>query len=674
MELKCLSRTSLQRVGAEGLLVVLSSVPFMLAAMIGDTATPPLWRMAAAGVASFSCLAAAFLLLRRPQLGRIFGGLALAGSTIVIVPFFESNPITVLLGAVMIIGAGYALTEFRPCRDGLQRSSPVDRCLQRARWGAMTMSGLVLAVVIVDRGSHALVNTALIVSVGVTIILVMHWIWRQFAPVPAIALIMVSLVAICAVIFSFMNGYFRLTAFIVGILAILVLPDSTQAQEWEDHWWKVLLSHPARVLLTTFLALCSLGTFLLLLPGAATHVQGIAFVDAAFTSVSAVCVTGLTVLDTPHDFTLFGQGLILLLIQLGGLGIMSIATVGMHALGRRMSLHHERLLTSMTDTDHQDLVVSLVTILRFTLIAEAMGTLTLTGLFHISGDNWGQAVWRGLFTAISAFCNAGFALQSDNLIPYQGNPFVLHVVALLIIFGGLAPATSLLVPRWLAGRPVAVGVRLVLMTTTVLLISGALFFLAFEWHGALSGMTVGDKIHNAWFQSVTLRTAGFNSVDLAGVMNPSCLIMICLMFIGGSPGGTAGGVKTTTIALLVLTFWASVTGRSEVIVQNRRIPPGTINRAITIVTSGALVWIVMVLMLEMTQQIPARELLFEVTSALGTVGLSLGATNHLDGIGKIIVMLAMFAGRIGPMTLFMLLSEERSVSVTRCLDAKISLT
>ncbi len=672
MELKYLSRASLQRVGAEGLLVVLSSVPFMLAALIGDTATPPLWRMAAAGVASISCLAAAFLLLRRPQLGRIFGGLAMAGSTIVIIPFFESNPITVLLGAVMIIGAGYALTEFRPCMDGLQRSSPVDRCLQRARWAAMTMSGLVLAVVIVDRGSHALVNTALMVSVGVTMILVMHWIWRRFATVPVVALIMVSMVAIYAVIFSFMNGYFRLTAFMVGILAILVLPDSTQEQD--DRWWKILLSHPARVLLTTFLALCSLGTLLLLVPGATTHVKGITLVDAAFTSVSAVCVTGLTVLDTPRDFTLFGQGLILLLIQLGGLGIMSITTVGMHALGRRMSLHHERLMTSMTDTDHQDLVVSLVTILRFTVIAEGLGALALAGLFHVSGDNWGQAIWRGLFTSISAFCNAGFALQSNNLIPYQGNPLILHVVALLIVFGGMAPATSLLVPRWLAGRPVGVGVRLVLVTTAVLLISGALFFLAFEWHGALSGMTVADKIHNAWFQSVTLRTAGFNSVDIAGVMNPSCLIMICLMFIGGSPGGTAGGVKTTTIALLVMTFWASVTGRSEVIVQNRRIPSATINRAITIVSSGALVWVVMVLMLEMTQQIPARELLFEVTSALGTVGLSLGATNHLDGIGKIIVMIAMFAGRIGPMTLFMLLSEERSVSASRYLDAKVSLT
>lgn len=674
MELKCLSRASLQRVGVEGLLVVLSSVPFMLAAMTGDTAMPPRWRLAAAGAASLSCLAAAFLLLRRPQLGRLFAGLALAAGTIVIIPFFESNPITVLLGAVMIIGAGYALADFRPCADWMQRGSPVDRCLQRARWGGMTMAGLVLVVVIVDRGSHVMVNAALMVSVGVTMILLMHWIWRRFTTVPAVAMIMVCLVVICAVIFSFLHAYFRLTAFIVGILTILVLPDSMQEQEREDSWWKILLSHPARVLLTTFLALCSLGTFLLLLPGATSNVEGIAFVDAAFTSVSAVCVTGLTVLDTPHDFTPFGQGLILLLIQLGGLGIMSITTVGMHALGRRMSLRHERLLTSMTDTDHKDLVVSLVTILRFTFIAEGLGALTLTGLFYVSGDQWGQALWRGLFTAISAFCNAGFALQSNNLIPYQSNPFILHVVALLIVFGGLAPVTSLLIPRWLAGRPVAVGERLVLVTTAVLLFSGALFFLAFEWHGALAGLTVADKMHNAWFQSVTLRTAGFNSIDIAGVMNPSCLIMICLMFIGGSPGGTAGGVKTTTIALLVMTFWASVTGRSEVIIQNRKIPPATINRAITIVSSGALLWLVMVLMLEMTQQIPARELLFEVTSALGTVGLSLGATTHLDGIGKIIVMIAMFAGRIGPMTLFMLLSEDRSVPVSRCLEAKVSLT
>lgn len=673
MEISRFVRTTLPQVGLEGLLIVLSSVPFMLAVMIGGNGAPPTWRLIAAGVAALSCLISAFLLLRRPRLGRGFGGLALAGSMVTIIPFWESDPIAVLLGAVMIVGGGYALADFRISVNGQLHSHPVDRSLQRARWSAMTLTGVVLVMMLFDRPGHFQVSVALAISTALMMILLMQWIWQRFSPVHAMALIVAVLALMAAVIFAFVKGFPRVAVFIVGVLTLLVLPTSVQDQERDDRWWKILLSHPARVLLSTFLGLCSLGTLLLLIPGATTG-YGITILDSAFTSVSAVCVTGLIVLDTPKDFTVFGQALILLLIQLGGLGIMSITTVGMHALGRRLSLSQERLLTSMTDTDHQDLVISLITILRLTFIAEGVGALLLAGLFRFCGDGWGQAVWRGLFTSVSAFCNAGFALQSNSLMPYQGNPLILHVVALLIIFGGMAPITSLLIPRWLRGRPVAVGVRLALVTTAVLLVCGTFMFLAFEWNGTLAGMSMGDKMHNAWFQSVTLRTAGFNSVDLAGVVNPSCLIMIVFMFIGGSPGGTAGGVKTTTIAVLVMTFWASVTGRSEVIVRNRRIPQATIYRAITIVSSGAMVWIIIVFMLEMTQQISARDLLFEVTSALGTVGLSLGATSQLDGIGKIIVMIAMFAGRIGPMTLFMLLSEDRSVSVSRCLDAKVSLT
>jgi trk system potassium uptake protein TrkH len=675
VKVKGFSRTLLPQVGIEGMLMALFPVPVILAAMmvgVGGATSPP-WRLVAAGVAAFSCLVAAFLILRRPRWGRVLAGLALAGSTISIIPFFESNPITVLIGAVLIIGLGYALADFRPDIEGQQCHRPVDCSLQRARWSARTVFGLVISIVMIDRPSHFLVNGALTVSVVVMLLLVTHWIWRRFRRALAMALGVVAVLVMGAVVFAFMSGYSRITALLVSVLTLLILPSSIRAQERDDRWWKILLSHPARVLLSSFLGLCSLGALLLLVPGA-TPEKGISLIDSAFTAVSAVCVTGLTVLDTPHDFTVFGQFLILLLIQLGGLGIMSITTVGMHTLGRRLSLSQERLMTSMTDTDHQDLVISLVTILRFTFMAEGLGALALTGLFFFSGDSLGQAAWRGLFTAISAFCNAGFGLQSDNLIPYQSNPLILHVVALLIVLGGMAPVTSLLIPRWLAGRPVGVGVRLALVTTVVLLIAGAFMFLAFEWNGVLSGLTVADKIHNAWFQSVTLRTAGFNSVDINTVTNPSCLIMIILMFIGGSPGGTAGGIKTTTLALLVITFWASVTGRSEVIIQNRRIPPHTINRAITIVSSGALVWFVIVLMLEMTQQIPARELLFEATSALGTVGLTVGGTSQLDDIGKIIVMIAMFVGRIGPMTLFMLLSDERSVPVARCLDAKVSLT
>ena len=251
---------------------------------------------------------------------------------------------------------------------------------------------------------------------------------------------------------------------------------------------------------------------------------------------------------------------------------------------------------------------------------------------------------------------------------------VLHTVAVLIVLGGMAPATALLIPGWLMGRPVPVAARITLTTTAVLLISGTLLLLPFEWNGVLADLSVFHKIHNAWFQSVTLRTAGFNSIDFGALSNPSLLFMICFMFIGGSPGGTAGGVKTTTIGILAMTFWANIISRPEVIFHNRRIPFRTICRAVTIIGSGVVIWFITVLMLEVTQQIPVRDILFEATSAIGTVGLSTGATGRLDEIGKVIIMIAMFVGRIGPMTLFMLLSDTQPVGVSRCPDAKISLT
>jgi len=353
---------------------------------------------------------------------------------------------------------------------------------------------------------------------------------------------------------------------------------------------------------------------------------------------------------------------------------MSIAAVALHAMGRRLSLRHERLLTSMADTDHKDLLDALSRILKFTFFAEGAGALILAGLFLYSGDAFRQAAWRGLFTAVSAFCNAGFSLQSNSLVPYRNSPLVLHTVAALIIFGGMAPATSLVFPRWLMARRIPIAPRIALITTAVMLLSGMFFMLAFEWNGVLSGLSIADKIHNAWFQSATLRTAGFNTVDMAGVISPTFLVMILFMFIGGSPGGTAGGVKTTTIGILAMTFWANITNRNGVIYKDRWVPSATIYRAITIVASVAVVWFAVVLMLEVTQQIPGRDIIFEVTSAIATVGLSTGATARLDEIGKVIIMLAMFAGRIGPMTLFMLLSENISVPVSRCPDAKITLT
>ncbi|MFO7913692.1 MAG: potassium transporter TrkG, partial [Desulfotignum sp.] len=374
------------------------------------------------------------------------------------------------------------------------------------------------------------------------------------------------------------SPFFALTATVVLISIIFILFDFNIHShsrrktiiETQKSFWEIFLSHPARVLVVTFLGLCTMGTLLLLLPIAAEN-RAIGFVDAAFTAVSAVCVTGLIVLDTPNDFTGYGQFFILVLIQLGGLGIMGITTVGLHTMGRRLSLTHERVLASIADTSHKDLVHSLITILKFTFAAEGMGAIMLTFLFYTAGDTAAQAAWRGIFTAVSAFCNAGFALQSDSLMSYHTKPLVLHTVAILIIFGGMAPATSLVIPRWLSGKNVPIPARIALTASIVLLVLGTVFIMAFEWGGLLAGLSIPDKIQNAWFQSVTLRTAGFNSLDIAAIAHPTFLFMLVFMFIGGSPGGTAGGVKTTTIGILAMTFFANITNRKEVILQNRRI-------------------------------------------------------------------------------------------------------
>jgi len=516
-------------------------------------------------------------------------------------------------------------------------------------------------------GEYALVASMLI-SQG----MVAHWIWRRHKGLWRIAWACLLLVAAGGGLSALLIGQAKLAALSLSLLTLVLLPRPRSPLEYHEHWWEPFLNHPARVLISTFLGLCIVGTLLLQLPWASAK-GSIALVDAAFTAVSAVCVTGLTVLDTPNDFTLLGQWFILILIQLGGFGIMTISTVALHVMGKRLSLRQERLLTTLTETSHSDLIGSLVMIVRFTLLTELAGAALLTGCFLDAGDSFSRAVWKGLFTSISAFCNAGFALQSDNLVSYQTSPLILHTVAGLIVLGGLAPATCLLLPVWMRGRTIPLAPRIAIITTLALLLAGTVCFLVFEWDNAFAALSLADKLHNAWFQSVTLRTAGFNSVDISGVLGPTFLIMISFMFIGGSPGGTAGGVKTTTIGVLAMTFWSSITGRNEVIAQNRRIPQNTINRAITVVGSGVMVWFVAVLALQITQHLPARELVFEVTSALGTVGLSLGSTPYLDGIGKIILMLTMFIGRIGPMTLFTLLSWDVAPADSRCPDARITL-
>ena len=663
---------STSRFGMEGAMMALSPVPFLFLTVGVGSSKPDFWLLIIATVAATGAVVGGLLLSKQSIVGKICGGIALVGTFAVTLPWLTTNPFAALTGAVTYIGASFALLDLPLGNGNGKKNDPLNRYLEKARWGALAVPFVALLSMVTGGVTKDVavycVTGSFMIAQGQFI----HWatvkksIWHFIMPLTELGVLG----------WAFSSSFTdRIPIFVLlfSLLNLISLPRSMLLTERREHLWEILINHPARILLSTFSALCVLGIVLLSLPIATTS-GAIHLVDAAFTSVSAVCVTGLIVLDTPHAFTLFGQSFILLLIQLGGLGIMSITTVALHAMGRRLSLKQERLLTSMTDTDHNDLLYSLRTILKVTFIAEVSGASLLTMLFVFSGEPLGQAFWRGLFTSISAFCNAGFALQSDNLVPYQANPYILHVVSTLIIFGGLAPATSLIVPRWLRGKPISIPARIALTTTTVLLVSGTFFILAFEWNGVLAGLSFVDKIHNAWFQSVTLRTAGFNTVDIGLVTNPTFMVMLVLMFIGGSPGGTAGGVKTITIGILAMTFWAKITNSNDIIIHNRRVRSATIYQAITIVASGMIVWFTVVLMLEITQQISVRDLIFEATSAIGTVGLSTGATPLLDEIGKIILMIAMFVGRIGPMTLFMLLSNDQIISKSRSPRAKIPLT
>lgn len=435
---------------------------------------------------------------------------------------------------------------------------------------------------------------------------------------------------------------------------------------------ETICTHPLQLLLTTFLLLCLSGTLLLRMPGAA--VNSISLLDAAFTAVSAVCVTGLVVLDTGKDFTVLGQSFILLLIQLGGLGIMSIASAAMYSLGKRISLNQESLMNTLTDTGTAgDLRRALLLILKYTFALETAGAAILAAGFRLAGESWPRACGEGVFTAVSAFCNAGFSLRSDNLAGFQGSPLILYTVSLLIIAGGLTPAAAVFLPARLRRKHVPPFAQLIFSVTGILLLTGFIGILALEWNGALGGLSLAGKINNAWFQSATLRTAGFNSIDLEPVRASTLLLMCFMMAAGGCPGGTAGGFKTAVLGVLSLTFWNRIRNRDQVIFRNRRIPDPAVAQAVTILIAYFLLLSLSVFMLLQTQFLPARKLIFEAFSALGTVGLSLNATPHLDEIGRVIVILTMFAGRVGPVSLFMLLNGPAVSSKERYPEMKISL-
>ncbi|WP_184079937.1 potassium transporter TrkG [Nocardiopsis mwathae] len=418
-----------------------------------------------------------------------------------------------------------------------------------------------------------------------------------------------------------------------------------------------------------FAAMVAFGTVLLLLPAATESGESAGFVTALFTSTSAVCVTGLIVVDTPVYWSTFGEVVILGLVQIGGFGIMSLATVLTLVVTRRIRLRMQ--ITAGTETKSVTIgdVRQLVSgILRVTLIFEAAVCAVLTlRLWAGYGESIGHAAYLGLFHSVSAFNNAGFALYSDSLQGFATDPWITVPVSVAVIAGGLG--FPVWVELWRHARrrkephSWTLHAKITLATTGVLLAVGWVAFVVLEWRNpaTMGPLSVGDKVLTGWFQAVMPRTAGFESLPF-GEMNTQTLLMTdMLMFIGGGSAGTAGGIKVTTFALLAFVIYANVRGEATVHVGNRRLAAGVAQQAITVALLAIGLVFSATMALMVITPFTLDEILFETTSAFSTVGLSTGITGDLGTMGELIIIALMFIGRLGPITLASALALRRHV-------------
>ncbi len=421
---------------------------------------------------------------------------------------------------------------------------------------------------------------------------------------------------------------------------------------------------PPQMLVGSFLLLILVGTAgLMLLPGLQAEDKApLSFLDALFTCTSAVCVTGLTVVDTATQFTFYGQLYLLILIQLGGLGILAFTSLVIQILGFRLSLRAGAVAYDASRSGPRiDLKRLTLDVMLFTFLLEGLGALLLW-LIWGPRYGWSEAWWPSVFHSISAFCNAGFSTYSDSLIGFRDSSLTLLVCSFLIIMGGLGFIAISEVLRYYEkrNRPVlnrlSLHTRLVLVTTAVLLVVPVPMFALFEWNASLAGLNLGDKITNAFFLSVTPRTAGFNVIDYSQATDSTNFLTMILMTIGGSPGSTAGGLKTTAFALILLVAWSRFRGDETTVFANRSIPEDTIQRAIGLTVVVFAVLALGVFVLAYTEHKAESRgnflpVMFEAVSAFNTVGLSMNLTPTLSDAGRWVAIAYMFLGRVGPLTL-----------------------
>lgn len=419
---------------------------------------------------------------------------------------------------------------------------------------------------------------------------------------------------------------------------------------------KTKLSHPGTVLVLSFLAAIAAGTGLLMLPWARAEGSGADALTALFTATSAVCVTGLVIVDTGSYWSMFGQVTILALFQLGGFGMMTSATLLGLVVNRQLRLRSRMLLQAETHSLALGDVRSIAKlILVVTLVVEASATVLLALRFALGhGMPWGEALWQGLFHAVSAFNNAGFSTWGDSVMRFVGDAWVLLPLMLAIVIGGLGfPVLHELVARRAGRSRHTMHAVLTLWGSAALVLGGALIIGLAEWGNARTLAPLGalERVLAALFTSVSARTAGFNALDIGGLTTESLALHYALMFIGGGSAGTAGGVKVTTFFVLLLIVWNEIRGHRDVEFRGRRIASTVQRQALTVlVLSAAVIVIALLILLPMTT-LPFERVLFEVISAFATVGLSTGITAELSPAGQLILVVLMFVGRVGIVTL-----------------------
>ncbi len=422
---------------------------------------------------------------------------------------------------------------------------------------------------------------------------------------------------------------------------------------------------PAQVVILSFGGVILVGALLLYLPVSAAVGKSINFTDALFMSTSATCVTGLASISIVDDFSVFGQLVLLALVQIGGLGIMTLSSSMAIIMGKNLAMREQVIMQDVLDaSSSQELLSLIIDIIRFTFLIEFIGAILLTIGFYQEGLEIGQSLYFGFYHGISAFCNAGFALFNNNLEDFKFTPLIHFTIAGLILFGGIGFSViqdfkETVFVRKRGWQDLAVHTKIVLVTNIALLLGGTMYLFFGEFLHSFADMDMWEKLQVSFFQSVTTRTAGFNSINL-NTLHPHCIyMMILLMFIGASPGSTGGGVKTSTFAILLQSVKATLQGKQEVQFFERTIPSQTVVKSIAIfIVSLITVSLCLLVMMRLEPDKNFLALFFEVTSAFGTVGLSLGITPFLSALGKLTLVILMFIGRVGPLTLVLAVGSK----------------